>query len=142
VNLRPARPEDLNHIAALLEPAGLPRAGVAESLGHFFVLESEQGIVATAGLESYDGVGLLRSVVVAPSHRGRGLAGRLCQRVGEHARTLGHEALYLLTLDAQEFFAGHGFQRVAREEAPECIRGSQEFSELCPDSATLMRRVL
>ena len=138
VNLRHATADDVPGIVALLEPAGLPGVGVAECIEHFYVLEAADGIVAAAGLEPHGRVGLLRSVVVAPSHRGRGLAKRLCDRIAQHARDLEHRSMYLLTMDADDYFSRHGFMRLAREEAPDEIRASREFSELCPDSAILM----
>jgi amino-acid N-acetyltransferase len=46
--------------------------------------------------------------------------------------------LYLLTTTAREFFAGRGYRAIDRADAPERIRGTTEFSDLCPASATAM----
>ncbi len=99
-------------------------------------------MVAAAGIECHGEAALLRSVVVAPACRGRGLARRLTERMAERARALGHDALYLLTMDADGYFEGLGFAAVSRDEAPEGIRGCRQFVEQCPDSAVLMRRAL
>ena len=54
----------------------------------------------------------------------------------------GVETLYLLTTTAPEFFGERGYAEVNREEAPEAIRGSTEFADLCPTTATCMRKRL
>lgn len=130
-------------IEALLRESGLPTAGVAENLEHFFVYEGDDGIVlGAAGVELYGNAGLLRSVAVAASVRRRGIAAALIGRAASRARSEGCDALYLLTLDAQRYFERFGFTVIDRDEAPAAIRGSREFATLCPASAVLMRRRL
>ncbi|MDX1435012.1 MAG: GNAT family N-acetyltransferase, partial [Gammaproteobacteria bacterium] len=80
--------------------------------------------------------------VVAPERRGSGLAGLVCARLAAEARARGIVRLYLLTLDADGYFARHGFRALDRGQAPPEIRACREFRELCPDSATLMCRQL
>ncbi len=143
MNIRPARPEDLPSIAALLREADLPGEGVEEHLGAFFVAESEGGGIAGAiSLESHPPVGLLRSLVVQRPHRGHGLATALCGRLIDHARGLGLREIYLLTIDADGYFSRRRFRTVERSEAPQSICETAEFSRLCPASAILMRRSL
>ena len=142
LELRAASSEDLPAIRALLSAEQLPTAGVEAAIAHFRVFADGGGIVASAGVEPYGACVLLRSLVVAPELRGRGLAGQLVEAVLGQARTLGASSVYLLTTDAADYFAGRGFERVAREQAPSEIRECQEFRELCPDSAVLMRRAL
>jgi N-acetylglutamate synthase-like GNAT family acetyltransferase len=55
---------------------------------------------------------------------------------GQEARKLGLKDAYLLTEAAAPFFAAPGFTPCIREAA------SQQFAELCPASAKLMRREL
>jgi len=69
--LRRAREEDILQIEALITAEGLPAYGLAEYLGTFFVLDEGERLVGCAGLEIYGEAALLRSVVVAPEHRGR-----------------------------------------------------------------------
>ena len=133
LQLRAATAGDEQTLAALLSAEGLPAAEFAERSTHFQVID---------GLESHGAAALLRSVVVAPAHRGRGLARRLTEQMVERARSLGHESLYLLTMDADAYFAELGFTVTAREDAPEAIRQCRQFREQCPDSAVLMSRTL
>ena len=142
LQLRAATAGDEQTLAALLSAEGLPAAEFAERSTHSQVIDDGEAVVAAAGLESHGAAALLRSVVVAPAHRGRGLARRLTEQMVERARSLGHESLYLLTMDADAYFAGLGFTVTAREDAPEAIRQCRQFREQCPDSAVLMSRTL
>lgn len=142
LRLRVATKDDLPVMVALLAAEGLPEGGIAEGITHFQILEDGQGVVAIAGIEPYGSSALLRSVVVAPACRGRGLARRLTERMVERARELGLGSLYLLTMDAQEYFAGLGFTHVPRDEAPEDMQRCRQFTQQCPDTAVLMRKVV
>ena len=78
--------------------------------------------------------------MVVGESRGRGYGSRLCDLLIKDAAGRGISELFLLTTTAPGFFEKIGFERIARAEAPEEIRGSTEFSQLCPETAVLMRR--
>lgn len=142
LTLRAASTDDQAAIDALLAAEGLPLVGSAEGIMHFQVLADARGVVAAAGIEPCGSSALLRSVVVAPASRGRGLARRLTEQLMARAGALGMDALYLLTMDADAYFAGLGFARVPRDQAPEEIQHTRQYREQCPDSAVLMRKFL
>ena len=139
IHMRAATAGDLQALVALLSAEGLPDGGVSEGITHFQVLVDADEVIGAAGIEPLGASALLRSVVVAPSHRGRGLARRLTGHMVEHARGLGHDSIYLLTMDADAYFAGLGFTRVPRDEAPVEVKTCEQYREQCPDSAVLMR---
>lgn len=136
--LRPARPEDLPAMLALLEREGLPTAGVEDWLQRFLVAVSGERVVGVAGLEVYGSDGLLRSVAVERGWRGRGLAEILTGEVLNSARREGIGTVYLLTETADRYFSRRGFVRTQREAVSETVRESAEFRELCPASAVVM----
>ena len=138
--LRPARPEDTDAVLGLLRSAGLPTAGVEIGVAEFVVAEYAGQVVGVAGLERHGADGLLRSVAVAGDWRGRGLGGELTRWILEDARRQGLTDLYLLTETAADFFSRFGFRPIRREDAPEAVKASQEFRDLCPVSATVMVR--
>lgn len=138
VSIRPARLDDLKGIAELLESAGLPTAGVADHLTGFVVAEAAGRVVGLAGLEVHGDDGLLRSVVVVPALRGRGLGARLTERILEAARAAKLGRLYLLTTTAEDYFPRYGFRRIHRDDASSDVKRSVEFREACPDSAVAM----
>lgn len=142
VVLRPARPEDLPQMLALLEASDLPTAGVAEWLSTFLVAESEGRIAGAIGLEIYGSDGLLRSAVVSPGLRGRGVGAALTEGVLALARERGLATVYLLTQTAADYFPRHGFRRITRAEVSEAVQQSVEFRELCPVSSTVMALTL
>lgn len=142
VVLRRARPEDLPSLEALLAAEKLPLAGVREHLGGFLVAVTAGGVIGTIGLEVYGDVGLLRSAVVAPAARRRGVAALLAMRLIEDARARGVKALYLLTETAADYFERAGFRRIARADIPQALHASAELSGACPDSAVCMVRTL
>jgi len=138
VTVRPARPTDREAIERLLAAADLPLAGVAEHLGEFLVAVSSGGIVGTAAVEPWPPSGLLRSVAIHPSQRGRGLGALLTARAIERARSRGLTALYLLTTTAADWFPRFGFRSVPRARLPAELEGSAELRGACPDSAVCM----
>ena len=139
MQIRPARSPDLSGVIELLEKAALPANDIQAHLKEFLVAEDgEDQIMGAIGMEVYPPLALLRSLVVDPRFRGRGIARVLCARLVEQAQERGIDEMYLLTLDAAGYFERLGFSRMAREEAPTDIRKTKEFSLLCPDSATFM----
>jgi amino-acid N-acetyltransferase len=138
--IRVAVAADRVGVCDLLSTAGLPLDGLSVTLEHFLVAEAGERIVAAAGLEVYGDSALLRSLVVAPSHRETGLGGLLTAATFAMARELGARHVYLLTNTAETYFHRRGFLVTDRADVPVGIRGSVEFSVACPASAVVMRR--
>jgi amino-acid N-acetyltransferase len=141
-SVRPAKGEDLSAIKQLLQQSGLPISGVEEWLSQFLVAEHEGHIVAVAGLELYGGSALLRSVGVSPEWRGSGLGRRLVDRLLAEAEQRGTRDVYLLTTTAEHYFPRFGFACIARDQVPDPVQSSVEFTNACPASAVAMRKVL
>lgn len=133
---------DENDIKQLLFKSQLPTDGIISHLKYFILAKSTGGIIGVAGLEAYDGIGLLRSLAVLPEVRGKGIGKELCSRAIAHAHTQNINELFLLTTTADGFFAKRGFQKVGRNLAPAPLQASVEFKTLCPDSAICMRMQL
>ena len=134
-----ARRADLAAIRWLLDRESLPSLDLTEDgLEHFLVYRDEKGVVGAVGLERYGEVALLRSLVVASEHMGRGLGKRLVAAAEELAAKLNVRSIYLLTTTEVVFFESRGFRRIRRDEAPLAIRSTGEFTSLCPASAVLM----
>jgi len=137
--IRPASPRDLDAVKSLLDAAHLPLDGLDEQFGESYaVAEAAGGIVGAEGIEVYERSGLLRSAVVHPDWRGRGVGDALPRDRLQWARRAGLERVYLLTTTAEAYFPRFGFTRVERSEAPSGIRESREFTSACPASAAFM----
>lgn len=120
-----------------LEAAGLPAGDLHAAPFRYFCRDG----VAWGGVGLGDDA-LLRSVVVLPRARGGGHGAAIVEALAGHARDSGTRRLWLLTTDADAFFARLGWRRVERSAAPAPIATSRQFSELCPSSAALMMRGL
>jgi amino-acid N-acetyltransferase len=140
--VRPAADENLAFVETLLAKCDLPHGDVRSSPADFFVGLADGERVAVGGVEPAGDHGLIRSVAVASSVRGRGYGTAMCDELEAAARREGLDALYLLTTTAAEFFAGRGYEPVPRRAAPPAVRRTREFAEICPDSATCMRKPL
>jgi len=132
---------DYPAIRQMLSDAGLPVEDfVAEHLAR--VAEEDGMPVAAIGFERFGEVGLLRSLVVAEGARVKGLGRKLVAELEALARAEGIREIWLLTIDADPYFLRLGYGLRDRDDAPSDIRGTAEFSGLCPDDAALMSKSL
>ena len=132
-----------DEIIDLLRRSELPVEDLErDDLGSFVLVRGEGRLLGIGALEAYGHHALIRSVAVDPSQRGNGLGGRIVDHLEDRARSEGISRLYLLTTTAEEFFRRAGYASMSREEAPVSIRGSAQFSQLCPDSAAFMGKEL
>ena len=142
IDVEPATSEDLASIRALLEANDLPVQDLVESAVTFLVARVDGVLAGVVGLEAFGASALLRSLCVAGERRNRGIARSLCAAIESVARGLGVRDLYLLTTTAGPFFERQGFAVGARDVAPSEIRETAEFRDLCPSTATFMRKSL
>lgn len=126
----------------LLNEAKLPTNDIDENV-KLFVLQNEQEIIGTGGLEQIEKYGLLRSVSVKESEKGRGFGQKITESIEAYAKLVGIKELYLLTNTAKDFFdKKENYEVVARNLVPNEIQESKQFAETCPSSATVMRKIL
>lgn len=142
VTLQRADDGALPYIETLLEENGLPAEDVRSNPERFYVAYSEDTRVGIGGLEPYGAVGLLRSVVIERPARGNGLGVALCDALEAAASENDVETLYLLTTTAAEFFANRGYVEIDRSDPPAPIQRTTEFDDLCPATATCMKKSL
>ena len=123
-----------------LEGARLATADLPGICKRYFRLAGGGKLLAYGGLEVRGAHALLRSIVVDGKQRGHGYGRTLVNGLLAEAKKLGLKDAYLLTETAAPFFAKLDFIACAREAAPPEIAATQQFAELCPASAKLMRR--
>jgi amino-acid N-acetyltransferase len=142
IELRTATEGDLAVIRRVLEQAGLPTSDLAAAKPRFTVLREDGRLVAAGALQPFGSAALVRSVVVVGDRRRAGLGQIVVQELEQRARTDRIGRLILLTQTAAEFFAHQGYRVIERHDAPQDVRGSEEFRSLCAASATCMMKVL
>lgn len=139
VALAPPTSGDRTAIEQLVGASGLPVEVVRDQFpGAYVVARRGHVVVGVAALELHCDVGLLRTVAVAPSERGRGTGIALVANRLVAAREAGVPAVYLLTTTAAPFFKRFGFVEVERAAVPAALQSSPEVAVLCPSSATCM----
>ena len=142
VTIRNAKQDELSDILALLDQCDLPREGLAAHLSTTLVARNGNEIVGCSALELYEESALLRSLAIKPSYRSRGLGSHLTRAALDLAMLHKVSKLYLLTETAEEFFTKLGFETISRSDVPQEVQRSVEFTTLCPDTATVMTRVV
>jgi len=133
---------DAPAIEALLADAGLPLDGAAAAFERGVVIRERGDLVAAAAVEQFGHAGLLRSVVVAPTHRGSGLGRTIVAAAEDLAREAGIEELYLVTETADAWFPRLGYAPIDRSRASEAVGESIEFTTVCRDRGLTFHRRL
>jgi amino-acid N-acetyltransferase len=141
LTIRPATAADLRAAVELLQGASLPVEDLsADRLA--LVAEKDDKFQGVIGLELYGDCALLRSLVVSIDARGAGIGPALVTALETICQVNGVGELWLLTIDADVFFARLGYMTRDRADAPDAIRCTEEFSGLCPGDAVLMSKKL
>jgi amino-acid N-acetyltransferase len=134
---------ELATIEALVRESGLPTEVVRDRFPDAYTVARRDGrVVGVAALETHDQCGLLRSVAVLATERGRGTGIALIADRLAMAWANGIESVYLLTTTAAPLFRRFGFADAERASAPAALAASPEFAALCPSSAACMRLTL
>lgn len=143
MEIRKAVAADLVAARSWLSEAGLPIEDLTpDHMQNFLVTMADHQPVGMIGLEQFGKTGLLRSLIVDPSVRSEGLGAQLVGALERRAAESGVNELWLLTIDADRYFANLGYEAEERSAAPQSIRATDEFSTLCPGDAVLMRKTL
>jgi amino-acid N-acetyltransferase len=137
-----ARPGDRTGIEALLVASDLPLIGLDLALDTAVVARDRGAVVGCAAVEQYGTAGLLRSVAVTEDLRGTGLGRQLVAEAEAVAAASGVETLFLLTETAAGWFPQLGYSAATRSDVPAALAASPEFTEACPDSAAVFRKVI
>ena len=144
VEIRRAAPGDFAAVCALLTQAQLPTEDLTpNAMARFRVAHRNGQMIGTVGFEPLaHNAALVRSLVVDPGFRGRGLGERLFAEIESVCREQRIRTLFLLTNSAVPFFLSLGFSELPRDQVPQSVRGTAEFRSLCPAGAVCMSRLL
>lgn len=140
--IRIAAPDEWDAIKHLLAQAALPTDDLSNVARSYFMVCAEgtqiNGVIALEPLTGQ--CGMLRSLVVAPDARGRGIGHALVETVEAQARSQQMAEVFLLTTSADGFFSKMGYERLTRESVPECVKAHAQFRTICPASAVVMTK--
>ena len=136
------RDRDLSDVLILLREVNLPTEGIVEHFHNFLIAREGARLVGCAGIEIYDDVGLMRSVVVAPTFQSHGLGHKLVERIHRFAIAKGLKKIYLITDTAEQFFSKLGYVVTPQEDIEPRIKQSVEFTYVCAISGVCMMKIL
>ena len=128
-------------LALALQGAGLPTDDLTEPGRRFFAYVTVSGErVGFGGFERMGQNVLVRSLVVLPQARHRGIGGGMLALLLRRAFDEGGREAWLLTTTAAPFFERAGFKPMERTSAPASVPATRQAANLCPASAALLRR--
>jgi arsenate reductase (thioredoxin) len=142
INISSAGNNDLVAIKKLLADNKLPIDDITGDNIDLLIAKDKHIIIAVIGLEKYGEYGLLRSMATHISYRNQGIAEKLMNELFSLAAKKGIQEMYLLTETAEQYFEKRGFIKTKREDVPDHIRESSEFSSVCPASAAVMKKAV
>jgi N-acetylglutamate synthase-like GNAT family acetyltransferase len=134
-------PADAPELHAALVEADLPIEDLLEGGRTFLRFEQDGEAVGYAGYELYGEDVLLRSVVVLPAMRGKGLGRALAESLIARAAEAGARRAFLLTTSAEDFFTRAGFARIERSAAPPAILQTRQAASICTTAPLLTRAI-
>jgi len=133
---------DLTAPREALRNAGLPADDLDAGGVMLYAFEKGGVVVGYGGLEIFGDDALVRSIVVDPAQRRRGIGRQIVEHVLMSAARCGVRRAFLLTTDARTYFEALGFAVIDRKDAPSTVLTTRQATSLCPVSAALMVRVL
>ncbi len=137
------QPEDFIQVSSLLEQSGLVTIDLQPGdLKQFLGLRQAKSIVAVGGALAFGQNGLLRSIAISRTLRGSGLGKEIVSQLELRVAASGIHTLFLLTETAAAFFMKLDYEVVSRSQVPDEICATAQFSEVCPESATCMKKQL
>lgn len=130
-------------LSAMLAEAGLPNEDLTESGRRFFRFSEGGKVVGFIGWETEDGThALLRSLVVSPHRRGHGDGSQIIAWAMTRLAEQGFSDAWVLTTSIEVLALRLGFAHADRTNAPDAIRRSRQFAQLCPSTAVMLHRRL
>ncbi|HEX5651619.1 MAG TPA: arsenic resistance N-acetyltransferase ArsN2 [Chitinophagaceae bacterium] len=141
--LVPAKTEPIRQdVIRLLEQNELPVSDLTGEKELFALTDESGSLAGTGGLEIVNEAALVRSVSVKKELQGKGLGNLINRKLEELAKSKGIQQLYLLTTTAKSFFEKEGYSVISRDDVPDAIKETSEFSSVCPSTATVMKKDL
>ena len=125
-----------------LESADLPADDIDLPGRTFFEFSRDGETVGWGGFETHGTDGLLRSMVVEPAYRSKGVGIAVLRVIEAIAAEQGIARFHLLTTTASGFFEQQGYAVNQRVSAPPLISQTEQFRGLCPGSACYMCKAL
>lgn len=140
IKIRNATPDDFSQAIELLQSSQLPTEDLRPDLENFWIAEYDEKAIGLIGLDLYAPYGLLRSMIVLPEERSKGIASQLVEQVEARGMELGLTELFLITNTAADYFTRKNFRQMDKSALPASVGSSREMNGLCPASSVIMHK--
>jgi len=140
--IKQATEREFDAIKKLLDDNNLPTTDIYQDNIQLFIGLIDDKIMSVIGLEKYKNVGLLRSLAVTDLFKNQQVGSRLIRHIVDLCASEHIDKIYLLTTTAEKYFVKFGFTKIERIEAPDILKQTREFKDICPVSAVLMYKSL
>jgi amino-acid N-acetyltransferase len=140
--IKQATEREFDAIKKLLDDNNLPTTDIYQDNIQLFIGLIDDKIMSVIGLEKYKNVGLLRSLAVTDLFKNQQVGSRLIRHIVDLCASEHIDKIYLLTTTAEKYFVKFGFTKIERMEAPDILKQTREFKDICPVSAVLMYKSL
>jgi amino-acid N-acetyltransferase len=141
MNIVPASQNSFSAAIELLKKNNLPTEDINPGT-QLFVTEENDSVIGTVAVEYNFDVALLRSLSVSEQKRNSGIGQMLVDFIETYVQKQGVLSIYLLTTSAEAFFLKKGYKSIDRNEVPDFIKNTKEYSVICSSSSTLMKKEL
>jgi amino-acid N-acetyltransferase len=138
IDFRFCQPQDVKSVCDLLRSSNLPYTDFDLDKINVIIAIDNKDIIGSIGVELYPPNALLRSFVLRPEYRGKGIASNMFRYLMSYGREKGIRDIHLLTDTADSYFISNGFIIANKNDAPSQIRETSEFKDLCPSTSTYM----
>ncbi len=126
-------------LAVALSKAGLPTEDVRDKGPLFWRYNNSEDLPAGfGGMEIYDDIALLRSIVVLPVVRQHGFGDAIVAALENEARAKGCKSIWLFTTTARRYFERLGYSMRSFDDVPEPVMASRQF-KLCQDGQAMVK---
>jgi len=142
MNFKELKSEEFEKVYVLLRESKLDSSDLNQPNIRLFRAEENGELIGVGGIEIFGDQALLRSVAVGDKFHGKGFGTEVVNQIERISKVSGISALYLLTTTARGFFESRGYQLIHRDEFPEELKQTAQYSGLCPVSAICMKKVL
>ncbi len=133
--------EEIGEIVDLLKDSGLPHLDIPGEDVSVYGFYEDNELVASGAIEYADDFILLRSLAVADPHKNKGLGTKVVEYLEDLVTESGCRYYYIIT-EIPEYFKKMGFKVIQRQDCPEPIQQTAEFTTFCPEDATVMKKTL
>jgi len=139
MNIVPASQNSFTAAINLLKKNNLPTEDIHPGT-QLFVMEEENRVVGTVAVEYDYNDALLRSLSVSEEKRNSGIGAELANFIEDYVQKQGVQNIYLLTTTAADFFSKRGYTIINRDDVPDFIKNTTEYSVICSSTSTVMKK--